>query len=233
MKFVVLSIFPEMLRAFFQYGVIKKGIERGAISIELVNIRDFAEDKHARVDDSPFGGGDGMVFKPEPLFKCIRSSFEQFGKGLFIYLSPGGIRLDHGRVLSILQGDDRVIYLLCGRYAGVDQRVIDEFVDLEISIGDYVLSGGELPAMVLLEAVSRHIEGVLGNVVSAAEDSFVDGLLEGPIYTRPAEFEGRAVPDILLSGDHEKIKLWRHNCSLVKTKKMRPDLLKRLEPNDV
>jgi len=211
----------------FQQSIIKRACSDKEASIEIINIRDYASDKHSRVDDAPFGGDDGMVLKPEPLFKCIRDCFNKYGKGLVIYLTPAGKSLCHRKVIDI-KSKNKTVYLLCGRYAGIDQRVIDHFVDEEISIGDYVISGGELAAMVLVDAVVRQIDGVLGNDTSKDNDTFVDGWLEHPLYTRPAVFEGIKVPDVLLSGDHGLIEKWQKQKSIAKTKEVRPDLCEKV-----
>jgi tRNA (guanine37-N1)-methyltransferase len=176
------------------------------------------------VDDRPYGGGPGMVLKPEPLSKCIDDAKET-GLGPVVYLSPQGERLDQNKVQELSELDGMI--LVCGRYEGIDERIIDSRVDLEISIGDYVLAGGEMPAMVMIDAIARLLPGVLGNSESAIEDSFSSDLLDCPHFTRPEEFEGMNVPEVLLSGDHEKIKRWRHNESMKRTEQRRPDLLKK------
>jgi tRNA (guanine37-N1)-methyltransferase len=193
------------------------------------NPRDFAENAWRRVDDRPFGGGPGMVMQPGPLEKAIAAARQGqreagLAKSRVIYLSPQGAPLTHGRVMQLATGGEGLV-LLCGRYEGVDERLIERFVDEEMSIGDFVLSGGELPAMVLIDAVVRQLPGVLGDAASAVEDSFVSGLLDCPHYTRPEVYEGQAVPEVLLSGAHKRIRRWRLKQSLARTRKRRPDLL--------
>ncbi len=225
MNFVILTIFPQMFQSPFAEGVVHRAVQKEIINIHTIDIRDFAENKHRRVDDAPFGGDDGMVFLPEPLFKCMRFCKKKFGPGHVVFMTPSGTPLTHNRVVEIAE-NEKTLYIVCGRYAGIDQRFIDEFVDEELSIGDYVISGGELAGMILVDALARQVDGVLGNQDSVANDSFSNGLLEYPLYTRPANFEGRPVPEVLLSGNHGEIKKWRVKESLRKTKLVRPDLLK-------
>lgn len=220
----ILTLFPEMFAGPFDASIIKRARERGLISIELVNIRDFSGNKHNTVDDTPYGGGAGMVMGAEPIFKAVE--YIRAGRpepGRLIYLSPAGRKLNQGIVRGL--GRESRLILLCGHYEGIDERVRDVLVDDEISIGDYVLTGGELPAMVLVDAVARMIPGVLGEISSAEEESFGDGLLEYPHYTRPREYRGMAVPEVLLGGHHEQIRLWRRRQSLLKTLQVRPELL--------
>ena len=219
MRFDILTLFPEMFKTLNQ-SVIGKAIEKELININIINIRDFSKDKHKKVDDTPYGGGAGMVIKPDVVYDAYKSVEDKNAK--VIYLSPQGKTLTQEKVKSLSK--EKHIILLCGHYEGIDQRVLEKIVDEEISIGDYVLTGGELPAMVLIDAVSRHIDGVISKE-STEEESFSEGLLEYPQYTRPEIFLGDKVPEILLSGHHEKIKKWREEKSLEITRQKRPDLL--------
>ena len=221
MKFDILTLFPEMFEAVKQ-SVIGKAIEKQLIQINLINIRDFSKDKHKKVDDTPYGGGAGMVMMPDVVYDAY-SSIQNKENAKVIYLSPKGKVLNQEKVLELSKQEHLI--LLCGHYEGIDQRVIDEIVDEEISIGDYVLTGGEIPAMVLVDSVSRYIRGVLKQE-STQEESFTNNLLEYPQYTRPEEFHGQKVPEVLLSGHHENIRKWREQKSLEITKQKRPDLLK-------
>jgi len=225
MRFDILSIFPEMFTFLIDYGIVGRAVERGKIEINVVNIRDFGEGPHLMTDDRPFGGGDGMVMKPEPIFRSLESISKVKGKRKVVLLTPQGQLFDQSiaQSLSTLQQ----IILICGRYEGVDERVRSRYVDMEISIGDYILTGGELPAMIIVEAVSRLIPGILGGERSHLEESFEDCLLEYPQYTRPRVFKGDEVPPVLLSGDHKKIRLWRRAQSIKRTLEKRPDLLER------
>ena len=213
MKFNVLTLFPEMFSALDE-SIIGRGKEKGLIDINLINIRDFSKNKHKKVDDTPYGGGAGMVMEPTVVYDAYCSVKEPNAK--VIYMSPQGKTLNQQMVQDLAKEEN--IILLCGHYEGIDQRVIDEIVDEEISIGDYVLTGGELPAMVLIDSVSRYVEGVLKED-SVQEESFTDGLLEYPQYTRPEVFLGKRVPEVLLSGHHENIKKWRRNQSIIKNVK--------------
>ena len=219
MKFDILTLFPEMFEPLFK-SVIGKAIEKEIININVIDIRDFSKDKHKKVDDTPYGGGAGMVIRPDVVYEAFSSL--KIDDAKVIYMSPQGKPLNQEKV-EILSKESHIV-LLCGHYEGIDQRVIDEIVDEEISIGDYVLTGGEIPAMVLIDSVSRYVDGVL-NQDSIGEESFSNGLLEYPQYTRPEIFDGKSVPEILLSGHHEKIKQWRKEKSLEITKMKRPDLL--------
>ena len=221
MQFDVLTLFSEMFEPIKQ-SILGKAIENEKIKLKLVNIRDFSKDKHKKVDDTPYGGGAGMVMKPDVVYDAYKSVYEENAK--VIYLSPQGKTLNQKKVEELSK--EKHLILLCGHYEGIDQRVIDKIVDEEISIGDYVLTGGEIPAMVLIDTVSRYIDGVL-NQESIKEESFSEGLLEYPQYTRPEVFEGEKVPEILLSGHHENIEKWRKEQALKITKQKRPDLLKR------
>lgn len=227
MHFELVTLFPEMFLPMQEYGVVGKAIQGGLVELNFWNPRDFAHDRHRTVDDRPYGGGPGMLMKVQPLRDAIeaakkKSSTRQACRT--IYLSPQGCKLDHRKVED-LAGYQSLI-LVSGRYEGVDQRLIDAEIDEEISIGDYVLSGGELASMVLIDAIARLIPGVLGHKESAVEDSFVNGLLDCPHYTRPEVFHGAMVPEVLISGDHEKIRRWRLKQSLGKTWLQRPELLK-------
>ncbi|CDE10365.1 tRNA (guanine-N(1)-)-methyltransferase [Clostridium sp. CAG:354] len=226
MKFNVLTLFPEMFSALDE-SIIGRGKEKGLIDINLINIRDFSKNKHKKVDDTPYGGGAGMVMEPTVVYDAYCSVKEPNVK--VIYMSPQGKTLNQQMVQDLAKEEN--IILLCGHYEGIDQRVIDEIVDEEISIGDYVLTGGELPAMVLIDSVSRYVEGVLKED-SVQEESFTDGLLEYPQYTRPEVFLGKRVPEVLLSGHHENIKKWRRNQSIINTYLKRPDLLKEIKLSD-
>ncbi len=223
MKFNVLTLFPEMFSALDE-SIIGRGKEKGLIDINLINIRDFSKDKHKKVDDTPYGGGAGMVMEPTVVYDAYKSIKDENAK--VIYMSPQGKTLNQ-QIVQDLAKEESII-LLCGHYEGIDQRVIDEIVDEEISIGDYVLTGGELPAMVLIDSVSRYVKGVLKED-SVQEESFANGLLEYPQYTRPEVFLDKKVPEVLLSGHHENIKKWRRNQALINTYLKRPDLLKEID----
>lgn len=223
MNIAVLTIFPEMLQPFLTHGIVKKAIERQLVSANCINIRDFAEGKHKVTDDRPYGGGCGMVMKPEPLAKAIRCAKAKIPNAHTVYLSPQG-RVFNRRDAHVLAASKGLI-LICGRYEGIDERICNDHIDEEISIGDYVLSGGELAAMVIMDAVIRLIPGALGGIDSAAKDSFEGGLIEHAHYTRPNIFENEAVPEVLLSGNHQAIEKWRMESSLIRTFLKRPDLL--------
>ncbi len=232
MKFDVLTLFPEMLTAYLQQGVLGRAVKRGLVDVNLINIRDFAKGTHKTTDDRPYGGGEGMVMKPGPIYRALKSVERVDGRSPVILLSPQGKLFDQS-IAWEMSGWDQLI-LICGRYEGVDERIKLTCTHMELSIGDYVLSGGELGAMVIVDAVSRLIPGVLGSERSNLEDSFEDGLLEYPQYTRPRMFQDKEVPEILLSGNHEKIRVWRREESLKRTLEKRPDLLKqaKLAPED-
>ena len=223
----ILTIFPEMVAAPLRQSIVGKAIERKLIDVRVFNIRDFTSDKHRTTDDRPFGGGSGMVMKPEPLAAAICNARASDPAVKVILLSPQGriFKQEIAFELSRLEH----LYLVCGRYEGVDERIRAHYVDDEISIGDYVLTGGELPALVVLDSVARLLTGVLGSNESITEESFVDGLLEYPHYTRPEVFQGHGVPEILLSGNHGAILRWRRQQSLLRTWQKRPDLLKEGE----
>lgn len=224
MNFDVLTIFPEMFTGFWKHGIIRRALEEGKISARATDIRDFAEGRHKVTDDRPYGGGCGMVMKPEPLAGAIRAVRKKLPQAKTILLTPQGRSFNQeiARELAKVKG----LILVCGRYEGVDERIGHDFIDDEISIGDYVLTGGELGAMVLIDAVTRLIPGILGGIDSAEKDSFSQDLLEHAHFTRPRLFEGREVPDVLLSGNHAAIESWRLEMSLIRTFLKRPDLLK-------
>lgn len=227
MQFDVISLFPEMFQAISAWGVTGRAVQREHIGLRLWNPRDFTNNNYRTIDDRPYGGGPGMVMLAKPLEEAIqaaRSAQNKVGvQPRTLMLSPQGRVLDHARVmeLSRLPG----LVLLCGRYEGVDQRLLDLYIDEEISLGDFVLSGGELPAMALIDAVARQLPGVLGDAESATQDSFVAGILDHPHYTRPEVYQGQAVPDVLLSGNHADIVRWRREQALLNTARKRPDLL--------
>lgn len=229
----VVSLFPDMFRAISENGVTGRAIKNNLLSIQCWNPRDFTFDKHRTVDDRPYGGGPGMLMMVQPLRDAIsaakQAATDAGHKAKVIYLSPQGQRLDHCG--AELLSDSQALILVAGRYEGIDERVIESLVDEEWSVGDYVLSGGELPAMILIDAVVRFVPGVLGHAQSAEQDSFAEGLLDCPHYTRPEVLDGKQVPSVLLSGDHEKIRLWRLKQSLLRTRKRRPDLLTNLIKN--
>ena len=221
MRIDVFTIFPGILEAPLRESLLGRAIAAGIVEVRVHDIRDFTTDPHRQVDDEPYGGGPGIVMKPEPVFAAVESLGPD--RGRTILLSPAGRRLDQALVREL--ADDPRLVLICGRYEGVDERVAEGLRAEEISIGDYVLSGGELPALVLIEAVTRLIPGVIGREESHERDSFEDGLLDHPHYTRPAEFRGMAVPEVLRSGDHAAVERWRRAAAVEKTRRMRPDLL--------
>lgn len=224
MKFQVLTLFPEMFSDFCSVSIIGRAISAGQITVQLTNFRDFSTDKHRRVDDYPFGGGAGMLIGPQSLFDCF-NALDPNRQNFRILLTPGGVPFSTEMAKHLSEKPE--IMLLCGHYEGIDERVSEQHIDLEISIGDYVLTGGELAAMVVIDAVSRFLPGVLGNEQSPELESFTNGLLEHPHYTRPADFRGHKVPEVLLNGNHAEIEKWRASKSLEKTSKFRPDLLKK------
>jgi tRNA (guanine37-N1)-methyltransferase len=224
MRIDILTIFPGMFRGPFEESIVKRAMDKGLVQIFLHDIRDYTSDKHRTVDDYPFGGGQGMLMKPEPLFAAVEDVQGQAPeRGPIVLLTPQG-RLFNEEVAVELARHDRLI-IICGHYEGVDARVHEHLATDEISIGDYVLSGGELAAMVVVDAVVRQIPGALGSPLSSADDSFARGLLEYPHYTRPADFRGMGVPEVLLSGNHGEIARWRRQQSLLRTARLRPDLL--------
>ena len=227
-RFDVLTLFPDMFNSIMKESIIGRAIDDGKVEINAVNIRDFSTDKHNRVDDYPYGGGAGMVMQAQPIYDAYKSLVSENEKVPVIYMSPQGRQFTQ-EIAQDLALNDRII-LLCGHYEGVDERVLEEIVTDEISIGDYVLTGGELPAMVIMDTVSRLIPGVLAED-STKEESFSDGMLEYPQYTRPYEFMGKKVPDVLISGHHANIEKWRKEESYKRTLKKRPDLLNKRGEN--
>lgn len=228
MEFKVLTLFPEVFGAL-DSGILKRAMDKGLFSVETVQIRDYSEDRHRKTDDYAFGGGAGMLMTPGPVHGAV-SAADPDHSFLRIYMSPRGVPLTQDLVKT-LSGEKRIL-ILCGSYEGVDQRVLDMDFDREISIGDYVLTSGELPALVLINAIVRYVPGVLGSEQSTDEESFSDGLLEYPQYTRPQNFMGVEVPAVLTGGDHGKVREWRRRKALETTGKVRPDLLERKEGND-
>ena len=232
MKIALITLFPEMFEALTDYGISGRAVNKGLVEVSSFNPRDFTDDPHSTVDERPYGGGPGMVMMIDPLRKAISAAKDWIqGEPLVVYLSPQGKVLQQSAVDQFAM-QQRPLILIAGRYKGIDERLIELEVDQEWSIGDYVLSGGELPAMVLLDALIRQLPGALGHSESASQDSFAEGILDCPHYTRPDKYEGLDVPDVLLSGNHEKIRQWRLKQSLLKTKQRRPDLLDRLELDD-
>ena len=228
MRIDIMTLFPEMCEAVLSESIIGRARERGFVDIHCVNIRDFTADKHNRVDDAPYGGGMGMLMQAQPIYDCYQSLCENAEeRPHLVYMSPQGQTLTQEKVKLLAKMPHLV--LLCGHYEGVDERILDEIVDEEISIGDYVLTGGELPAMVLADAVCRMLDGVLPNDEAKSLESHYNGLLEYPQYTRPPVWHGVSVPDVLLSGHHENIEKWRHEQSLLRTFLRRPDLLETVE----
>ncbi len=234
MRIDIVTAFPDLVRGPLEYSIIRRARERGLVDIRVHDLRDYTTDRHRQIDDYPYGGGGGMVLKPEPIFRCIEAIQEEAARegrkiDEVIYLTPDGQVFNQALAnrLSLCQH----LVLLAGHYKGVDQRVRDALVTMELSIGDYVLSGGELPALVVVDAIVRLIPGVLGDAESALTDSFQDGLLDAPVYTRPAVFRGMAVPEVLRSGDHKRIAAWREAQRLLKTRQRRPDLLEAHEPS--
>lgn len=224
MKFDIVTIFPAMVKGPLAEGIVGRAIDRGALDVKVHDLRDFTTDRHRVVDDMPFGGGPGMVLKPEPLFRAVEKIREERGApGAIVLTSPDGAKLTQA-VAERLR-DLQHVAILCGRYEGVDDRVRHHLATEEISIGDYVLSGGELPALVIVDVVARLVPGVVGDEQSVARDTFAQGLLDFPQFTRPAEFEGHAVPPVLLSGHHKEIERWRRREALARTLERRPDLL--------
>jgi tRNA (guanine37-N1)-methyltransferase len=230
MTFHVITLFPGIIRGALQDSILKKAQDKGLIRVEVYNLRDFAQGKHRITDDYPYGGGEGMVLKPEPLFAAVHHIWERTSdKPKVIYLTPQGTILSQALAKDLAQ--HKSLILICGRYEGIDERVRLHLVDQEISIGDYVLTGGELAALVLIDVTSRLIPGVVGNEDSVKRESFYDNLLDYPHYTRPREFKGMRVPDVLLSGDHKKIEQWRKQQALQRTLERRPDLIKDKDKN--
>jgi len=223
MDFSVITIFPEMFPPFWENGIIRLAIERGIISASAVNIREFTSDRHRTTDDRPYGGGCGMVMKPEPLADAIREVKSRFPLAKTLLMTPQGRRFNQPMARELAQ--EKGLIFVCGRYEGIDERICLNFIDDEVSVGDYVLTGGELPAMIVMDAVTRLLPDALGGEASAEEDSFSHGFLEHAHYTRPPVFEGEEVPEVLLSGNHKEIEKWRLETSLIRTFLKRPDLL--------
>ena len=224
MDFTVLTLFPELVSSFFEHGMISRGIEKNLITGHCINIRDFSCDRHNTVDDRPYGGGSGMVMKPEPLQAAILAARKRSPESKVVLMTPQGNRFNQEKAFELARQNKGLIFV-CGRYEGIDERIYTTLVDEEISIGDYVMTGGELASMVIIDSIARLIPGVLGSSESAKSDSFIDDRLEYAQYTRPEEFEGLKVPAVLLSGNHEKIRLWRKESSLKRTFLKRVDLL--------
>ena len=223
MIFHVLTIFPELVQAVFDHGILRRAVQSGLIGGNVRDLRDWTDDIHRTTDDSPYGGGPGMVMLCDPVFRAVEELRAVHGGLALVLMSPAGEPFTHGTACELATGGDFI--LLCGRYEGLDQRVVDELVDRELCIGDYVLSGGELPAMTVIDAVARQIPGVLGNEESVPRESFATGLLDYPHYTRPEEYRGLKVPEVLLSGHHANIEKWRQQQALLLTYQRRPDLL--------
>ena len=221
--FHVLTIFPEFVRAVFEYGVLRQAVDAGLLVHNIVDLREFTDDRHRTTDDAPYGGGPGMVMLCDPIFRAVEALREEHGRLPLIYLSPVGERFKHETAVEMAGGSDFI--MLCGRYEGVDQRVIDNLVDREISIGDFVLSGAEPAALCLIDAVARQVPGVLGNSASLPDESFATGLLDWPHYTRPEEYRGFRIPEVLKSGHHAKITSFRQQAALLLTYQRRPELL--------
>jgi len=230
MQFEVFTLLPEVFAPYLESSILQRAQERGLVKIRIHNIRDFAHDRHHTTDDAPYGGGGGMVMKPEPIFDAVASILGREKGPPIILLTPQG-RVFTQAIAGELSRHQQIA-LICGRYEGVDERIREHLVTDEISIGDYVLTGGELPALVLIDAVSRLVSGVLGDPTGAQDDSHAMGLLEYPHYTRPPEFRGWKVPDVLLSGDHGRIEKWRREQALLRTLRRRPDLLEKAELSD-
>lgn len=231
MKIDIISLFPEFFTAFFEHSIIKRALEAKRLEMAVTNPRDFSHNKHNQIDDTPYGGGTGMLMMAPPIFEAVESvSHDEGKKRRVIFLGPAGKPFNQDKAKELAQYDELVF--ICGHYEGVDYRVEENLIDETISIGDYVLTGGELPAMVVIDAIARMIPGVLGGAASAAEDSFYRPILECPQYTKPREFRGMKVPDVLLSGHHKNIEEWRLRQSLERTLRLRPDLLNRELTNE-
>ena len=234
MHFHVITLFPEMVEQMCEFGVLGRAIKRGIIELTCWNPRDYTQDRHRTVDDRPYGGGPGMLMKVQPLADAINAARQQAGDDAkVVYLSPQGQVLNQQAVIKMADvPEQKELILIAGRYEGIDERLIELYVDEEWSIGDYVLSGGEMPALIMIDAVARMLPGVLGDADSAQQDSFMEGLLDCPHYTRPEEVNGQMVPEVLLSGDHKKIDHWRQKQALARTWLRRPDLLESLQLNE-
>lgn len=225
MKFIILTIFPQLFNGFWDHGIMRRAVQTDIISETVLNIRDFTSDKHNTTDDRPFGGGCGMVMTPKPLTQAIHAAKKKTPLSKVVLLSPQGVVFNQS-IANKMAKEEGLVFL-CGRYEGIDERIRERYVDYEVSIGDYVMTGGELAAMVIMDTVTRLIPGSLGNEDSAQCDSFSNGLLDYEHYTRPREFEGVSVPEVLLSGDHKKIENWRQENAMMHTLVKRPDLIKK------
>ncbi|MCX6640078.1 MAG: tRNA (guanosine(37)-N1)-methyltransferase TrmD [bacterium] len=226
MRIDIVTLFPGLFSGFKADALIKRALQKGLLELNIYQLRSWARSKHQQVDDYPFGGGPGMVMKPEPVFEAVEELIkDRTQKTLIIYFTPSGELLNQ-QILADLSRENQIL-CICGRYKGLDQRVIDQLVDRQLSVGDYVLSGGELPAMIMIEGVTRLIPGVINDIESANTDSFAASLLEGPLYTRPEDFRGHQVPEVLLSGDHKRIEDWRDLKAIETTRERRPDLWQR------
>ena len=226
MKYDIITIFPEIFHAYLSESILKRALQKGLIEVKVHNLRDYTKDKHRTVDDSPYGGGAGMVMKPEPFFTTVETLYPDVTKRRVIMLSPAGKKFDQDKAMELSKERRRILFL-CGRYEAIDERVKKALVDDEVSIGDYILTGGELPALVIIDAVTRLIPGVLGDEHSAETESFSWGILDYPHYTRPPVFRDLVVPEVLLSGNHKDILRWRRKEALRRTLERRPDLLEK------
>jgi len=227
MRIDIISAVPALLDGPLNHSIVKRSVDKEQVEIHVHDLRDYTEDKHKKIDDYPYGGEPGMVLTPQPIFSCIEKLQSERDYDELIFTAPDGEVFEQADANALSLKEN--IIILCGHYKGVDQRIRDELITKEFSIGDYVLSGGELPAMVITDAIVRLLPGVLGDAGSALNDSFQDGLLEGPVYTRPAEFKGLKVPDVLLSGDHKKVDEWKQEQSLKRTKERRKDLYEKFK----
>jgi tRNA (guanine37-N1)-methyltransferase len=228
LSFDVITLLPDIFYAYLKESILKRAIQKGLLDVKIYNLRDFAKDKHKTVDDYPYGGGSGMVMKIEPIYNAIKKIKEDGLERLVIMLSPQGKTYNQDIAEELLKINKRIL-LLCGRYEGIDERVREFLVDEEISIGDYILTGGELPALVIIDSITRLVPGVVGDEQSIKKESFTWGILDYPHYTRPPEFMGMKVPEVLLSGNHKEIERWRRKEALRRTLQKRPDLLKKIE----
>ena len=231
LRFDVITIFPEFFRGPFDFGIVRRAREKGIVDIGVRDLRNFTSDRHRTVDDRPFGGGEGMVFKPEPIFQAVEA-IRSNDQAEVVVLSAAGRKFNQAEALRLSKAEQ--VILICGRYEGIDERVVDHLATAEISIGDFIVSGGEIAAAVIVDAVTRYVPGVVGKEESILRDSFSDPaaeaqLVEHPHYTRPADFRGWKVPEVLIAGDHEAVRKWRHEAAVRKTQKNRPDLIEKLE----
>lgn len=231
MRFDVITIFPTMFEAYFSEGILKRALQKGVIDIHLHNLRDYSVDRHRTVDDYPYGGGPGMVMKPEPFYRAVRSIKTDGLETCTVMVTPQGKPFNQEMAEDLSKGEKRLLFI-CGRYEAIDERVREGLVDMEVSIGDYILTGGELPVLVIIDGITRLLPGALGDEHSTEDESFSWGILDYPHYTRPPEYEGFRVPDILMSGDHKKIERWRRKEALRNTISRRPELLKKARLSD-